>query len=110
MMQKLIAILIPRFAWLYLHFVGHTSKIVFLNRAKREKLETREKNFIYAFWHGRQVMIPWIYRNLPYACLVSQSKDGETIARVIHHFGMLTVRGSSSRGAFRAIVELKKKS
>lgn len=39
--------------------------------------------------------------------LVSQSKDGELIARICRAFGMECVRGSSSRGGAQALLEFK---
>ncbi len=39
--------------------------------------------------------------------MTSQSRDGEFIARVIHRFGFVPVRGSSSRGGQRALLEMK---
>lgn len=107
-MQKLLLFFIPRLAWSYLILVGKTSKIVWLNLDIRGDLEIKFNNFIYAFWHGRQFFIPWAYRNKNHYCLVSQSKDGEYIARVMQLFGLRAIRGSSSRGAVRALVLLKK--
>lgn len=108
MFSKIPAFLISRIAWLYLIFVGKTSRIYWLNCEKREQYEARFGNVLYAFWHGRQFFFPYAYRKQYAATLVSQSKDGEYIARVLHLFGMGTVRGSSSRGGMRALVELKK--
>lgn len=39
---------------------------------------------------------------------VSQSKDGEVIARVLERLGHATVRGSSSRGGVRALLQAKR--
>jgi lysophospholipid acyltransferase (LPLAT)-like uncharacterized protein len=69
---------------------------------------------IYAVWHGRILMVPWLHACLarthgarPVTVLVSRSSDGEIVARYIHRFGLAAVRGSSSRGgaeAARALV------
>ena len=40
--------------------------------------------------------------------LVSQSKDGEVIARVLERLGHITVRGSSSKGGVRALLQAKR--
>lgn len=40
--------------------------------------------------------------------LVSQSKDGELIARVLHALGHVTVRGSSSRGGLKVLRETRR--
>ncbi len=107
-MQTVLAFFIPRLAWAYLYFVGKTSRIHWLHKNRRYHLEKSEKNFIYAFWHGRQVFIVYAYRDLPVTALISQSKDGEYIARILELFGEKAIRGSSSRGGLKALAELKK--
>jgi lysophospholipid acyltransferase (LPLAT)-like uncharacterized protein len=68
------------------------------------------KPIIFAFWHNRLFLMPYIYGkffpNRHVACLVSASQDGEMIARVLSRFGMQSVRGSSSRRAKEAFREL----
>ena len=67
---------------------------------------------ILAFWHGRLLMIPVAYRRAGRRhvhVLISEHGDGELIARTIGHFGFDTVRGSSRRGALKAMRELIRK-
>ena len=69
---------------------------------------------IYALWHGRLLMVPWMSARLAptrgaraIRVLASRSRDGELIARCARRFGLAPVRGSSSRGgasAMRALV------
>lgn len=106
-MQNTLKVLIPRLAWAYLHFVGWTSRVLWLDVQEKERVEKEQGNFIYAFWHGRQVFITWAYRNTGNTALVSRSKDGEYIARVVTLFGETVVRGSSSRGGAQSVMELK---
>ncbi len=101
--------LIPRLAWGYLNLVGWTSRVVWKDSDVRDHLLKEHGNIIYSFWHGRQVFLPWAYRGWDIYNLVSQSKDGTLIARVIDFSGMKTVRGSSSRGALQALLGLKQK-
>ncbi len=61
---------------------------------------------IAAFWHGHMLIPLLAFRNRPVAVLVSRSRDGERIARVARHFGLGSVRGSTSRGATAAMKEL----
>jgi lysophospholipid acyltransferase (LPLAT)-like uncharacterized protein len=61
---------------------------------------------IYPFWHRCVLGATWIFRDRNFAVLTSRSKDGEFIARVIHRFGYVPVRGSSSRGGQRGLLEL----
>lgn len=71
-----------------------------------------EKNAIFAFWHGRMMLLPAINPPRNMHVLISEHRDGKLISQVIHHFGQDTVVGSSSRGgseAVRNIVRILKK-
>jgi lysophospholipid acyltransferase (LPLAT)-like uncharacterized protein len=46
----------------------------------------------------------WTHRNRGIAIMVSEHSDGEIIARVAHALGFRTLRGSTSRGAARALL------
>jgi lysophospholipid acyltransferase (LPLAT)-like uncharacterized protein len=68
---------------------------------------------IYAVWHGRILMIPWLNARLrrtagarPARVLTSRSRDGELVARYVQRFGLGVVRGSSSRGGLTALRSL----
>ncbi len=56
-------------------------------------------NFIWVFWHNRILYFIAFYKRylhpLPFAALVSPSRDGEIIAKVAERGGMKIVRGSS---------------
>jgi lysophospholipid acyltransferase (LPLAT)-like uncharacterized protein len=93
-------------AGVYLRFVGLTSRIVWLRRPIRNDLEASGKGFIYGFWHARQAFLTYLHARDRIHPLISQSKDGEIIAKVCRHFGLIPVRGSSSRGGMEATREL----
>ena len=59
---------------------------------------------VYCFWHRCVFPATWFFRNRDIAVMTSKSFDGEYIARTIEHFGFRAVRGSSSRGAVRALL------
>jgi lysophospholipid acyltransferase (LPLAT)-like uncharacterized protein len=61
---------------------------------------------IFAFWHRCVLPAAWLFRERRIAVLTSQSLDGEFIARVIRRFGYVPVRGSSTRGGQRALLEM----
>ncbi len=63
---------------------------------------------IFAFWHGRILPSTWYWRNRGIVVMTSQNFDGEWIARIIRRFGYGTARGSTSRGARRALVQLRR--
>ena len=74
-------------------------------RESKELKELLAKNslFVVAHWHGEELGILHLLKRYRVACMVSQSFDGELVARMIHHLGSRAVRGSSSRGAVQAL-------
>lgn len=63
---------------------------------------------IYTFWHDRIFAGSYFFRDRGIVIMTSQSKDGEYIARFIRRLGYGAIRGSSSRGGSRALVEMIK--
>lgn len=82
-------------------------KIEYKNYTQVEKLINSDKRFIGAFWHGT-MLVPWYtFRNMGAFALVSKSKDGELLARVLKNWNYDVIRGSSRDGgkdAFDLIV------
>lgn len=62
---------------------------------------------IYPFWHRCVLPATWIFRKRKLAVMTSRSLDGEYIARVIERFGYVPIRGSSTRGGQRALLEMQ---
>ena len=58
---------------------------------------------IFVFWHGRLLPLIHVHRHDGIVVLVSEHRDGEYLARLLHHFGFGTVRGSSTRGGVRGL-------
>ena len=52
---------------------------------------------IFVFWHRSLLISAHRFRNKGIAILISQSFDGELIARTVERLGFLAIRGSSSR-------------
>ena len=74
-----------------------------------ENLEAIEKNGklpIYCLWHDRIFAGTYFLRDRGIVVITSQSLDGEYIARFLKRLGYGTVRGSSSRGGVKALVEM----
>jgi lysophospholipid acyltransferase (LPLAT)-like uncharacterized protein len=63
---------------------------------------------IFPFWHRCVLPATWLFRHQHPAVMTSRSRDGEFIARVIRRFGFTPVRGSSSRGGQRALLEMNR--
>jgi lysophospholipid acyltransferase (LPLAT)-like uncharacterized protein len=57
-------------------------------------------------WHGQLLPLLYVMRFQSIATLISTHKDGELIAQVARRLGCKLIRGSSSRGADRALLGL----
>ncbi len=71
-----------------------------------------EKPLLWAFWHNRLFVMPYVFEHFfpgrPGAALTSASKDGEILAAFLKRFSVRAIRGSSSSGGARALVEMKR--
>ena len=67
-------------------------------------VRARGQPFIFAFWHGQMLPLLWTQRGDRVAVVISSHRDGEIIARIAERLGYRTIRGSSSRGAARALL------
>ncbi|MDY0226159.1 MAG: lysophospholipid acyltransferase family protein [Desulfomicrobium apsheronum] len=70
--------------------------------------ELRAKRPVIMLWHDEIFPLIPAHAGERMACVVSQSKDGEILTRVLESFGFMTVRGSSSRGGMRALIAAKR--
>jgi lysophospholipid acyltransferase (LPLAT)-like uncharacterized protein len=61
---------------------------------------------IFTFWHSCIFTATYVWRKRGIVVMSSQSKDGEFTSRFIKRFGYGTSRGSSTRGAGRALAEM----
>jgi lysophospholipid acyltransferase (LPLAT)-like uncharacterized protein len=63
---------------------------------------------VLSFFHGRILPATYFFRDRGIVVITSENFDGEWIAGIIERFGYGTARGSSSRGALRAMLQLKR--
>ncbi|MFI5070356.1 MAG: lysophospholipid acyltransferase family protein [Terriglobales bacterium] len=69
-------------------------------------LETRP--MVLSFWHNCVFPAIYVWRNLGIRVMSSDSFDGEYTGRIIRKFGFVKIRGSSSRRAVRALLEMRR--
>jgi lysophospholipid acyltransferase (LPLAT)-like uncharacterized protein len=69
-------------------------------------LRAARQPIIFTIWHGQMLPGLWQHRGEGVAVLISEHRDGEIIAGVASGLGFRTVRGSTYRGADRALVGL----
>lgn len=84
--------------------LGTTWRFVPVNDAPYKALMHRKEAFIFAVWHGELLAPMYYHRRDGVAAMVSEHRDGEIIAQIIHGLGFETVRGSTTRGASRALL------
>lgn len=86
-----------------------TVRIKKVNADKIEKLRRENQNFVLAFWHN-SMLIPWyLHRDKNFAAIVSQSKDGEILTRILLNWKYEMIRGSSHIGGKEAMQLLTNK-
>lgn len=64
--------------------------------------------FIINAWHGQQLIGFYFFRRCGYYILSSLSRDGDFSSSIMRKFGWNIIRGSSSKGAVRSLIELLK--
>jgi len=76
---------------------------------RMRRWERDGSHFILAFWHRHLLLMPYAYKGRRISVLVSQSTDGELIARTVARLGIDSSRGSSSRGGIVGMRSLLRK-
>lgn len=69
----------------------------------KEQVRSGRRKGIFAFWHRHLLSMLGCFRGFPFCVPVSEHADGEYVAQVMERFGLLAVRGSTTRGRLRLI-------
>jgi len=107
--QRLVLAVVPPLVWMLLSAVGRTWRFELVAEEGATPLPGGQGAGaeIFCFWHQCVLPCTFYYRRTGATIIVSQSFDGELIARTLELFGFKTARGSSSRGAREALLGLK---
>jgi lysophospholipid acyltransferase (LPLAT)-like uncharacterized protein len=97
MANALVEALAPPLGACALRLLARTLRIRREERAA-EPLWASDTAAIYVVWHARLLLLPYLYGHRGARVLISRSRDGEMVARLVRRFGFVVVRGSSSRG------------
>lgn len=87
-------------AWLYVRFMALTSKISIKGDGTLPG--------IYTIWHRQEVIMIYAQRGRGLVGLISKSRDGEYMARILRRSGFNFVRGSTTSGGFLSLRSLIK--
>jgi lysophospholipid acyltransferase (LPLAT)-like uncharacterized protein len=106
--QRVLLAVVPRLVALLLRAIGATLRFEYVVEPGVVP-PTVATPGIYCFWHRCALPSLLYFRGkLRCSILVSQSFDGELIARTIERFGFDAVRGSSSREGAAGLLGLKR--
>jgi hypothetical protein len=108
--ERLLLALAPAAAAAAVRALGATLRVTERGVEGLAPLWASGRPLIYAVWHGRILMVPWLNARLRRTrgarrvrVLASRSRDGELVSRFVRRFGLEVVRGSSSRGGAHAL-------
>jgi lysophospholipid acyltransferase (LPLAT)-like uncharacterized protein len=102
-------ITIAALAWLiafYIYLVYFTSRKIHHIHPLSESYMQGDDNGIFAFWHGRMMMMLAFRPPRRMHVLSTPHRDGQLSSRIVRIFGNYTIYGSSTRGGHSAAREM----
>jgi len=105
--QSFLLWLIAWFGYLAIRLIGRTLRYaVHIEEGGPEKLSTRPT--VLCFWHCGIFPASYVFRNQQIGVISSYSFDGEYTSRIIAKLNYVPIKGSSSKGAVRALLESRR--
>lgn len=105
--------IISEILYLFIRLLNFTYRYQFIGKENKELAKSKSPvgSYIYACWHQNLIgtMLSHSTGEERYTMVVSESKDGELVAVTCEKFGHKPVRGSSTRGGKKAVIEIVKK-
>jgi lysophospholipid acyltransferase (LPLAT)-like uncharacterized protein len=89
-----------------LRALAATWRVKVVNERALTDLRKGHQHFIFALWHGHLLPLLWHHRGEGVTILISEHRDGEVVARAAESLGYGLIRGSTTRGAERALISL----
>lgn len=90
--------------------LGHTLRWRVEGLESLDQVAAAGQQPVLAFWHGRILGATYYFRRRNIVVMTSENFDGEWISGIIERFGYRTARGSTSRGAGRALAAMRRHS
>ncbi|MBI4832984.1 MAG: lysophospholipid acyltransferase family protein [Candidatus Lindowbacteria bacterium] len=100
---RLLLAIAPRLFYFLSSAVYRTCRITILGKENEDQFLRMGKPSLFVSWHQGLLYYVYHFRNRNGIIMVSQSKDGEIIDRVLRLFGYQSARGSSTRGGKQAL-------
>ena len=100
--------LFPRAGLVLVKLISRTYRCRLVDTNHEQGALDAHGTVVYTSWHQRFFPgITFFATRKPIAIMISQSRDGEMVARVVDILGWRSVRGSSTTGGGRALKELR---
>lgn len=93
------------FVWLIRIWFG-TCRVTIHGQEHMDRLKAKKAPVIGSFWHYGVLYILYFFRGESGVAMVSASRDGEYVSRIVEKLGNQTVRGSRKKGGMQAIIKL----
>lgn len=103
MINRLLTALSGPLGGALIYLLGRTLRIIWVNEQHRTAIDGP---VLYAFWHARMVTLAFSHRFRGILIMISESQDGEFIARPVSQLGFQPVRGSTTRSGMRALFDM----
>jgi lysophospholipid acyltransferase (LPLAT)-like uncharacterized protein len=91
----------------FIRLIGPTLRVC-ISREEGAQETVGQRPLILSFWHACIIPATYLFRDVGIRVMSSNSYDGEYMGRIIHKFGFVAVKGSSSRNAVRALLGLRR--
>lgn len=104
--QRLQRSLIPAAAAALVRLLAMTWRVRVVGGEHHAALAESGTPFVFILWHGELLPLLWFHRKQGVSILVSEHRDGELVAQAARRLGYGLVRGSTSRGGARALLEV----
>jgi lysophospholipid acyltransferase (LPLAT)-like uncharacterized protein len=100
---RLLLAIVPRLFYLVANAIYRTCRIAVVGKENEDQFLREGKPSLFVSWHQGLLYYVYHFRDRNGLVMVSQSKDGELIARTVRLFGFQSARGSSTRGGKQAL-------
>ena len=100
---RLLLAVVPRLFHIISTLIFHTCRVTFVNKEYDDQFLREGKPSLFVSWHQGLLYYVYHFRRRNGLIMVSQSKDGDIIDRVLKLYGFQSARGSSSKGGKQAL-------
>jgi len=106
--KKLVSWLGPWLAYWTIKILSWTMEFDEINPEVPRRFWENAIPAIGAFWHGRLLMMPIVYKGRNLSFLVSPHRDGQVVGKALQRFGFHAILGSTTRKGFSGFKQMVK--